>query len=322
MTIWLRQRLSDGRGPFLDRLMLWSAILLVFAVASFAIYYYLDQQGRGDAGPGAHDIARYEQAVRANPEDMGARMALADLYYVGERYSESAEQYQAVLVIDEESTLAMVGLGRALLAVGDEAGAISNFQEIIDLAKDTDMPGELVETAYYYLGSVSLDQQQLTEAIAHLKQALAIERADADAWHLLGAAYLESGDLDEAITALSQAVAFVPDFTEAYEKLALAYERKGLVAEGHYARGMLAFSHGQYSEAEDELEAALAASPALAEAHVGLGLVRESQGYPQLALSSYYNALQFDSNNFSARAGLARLGVPAPESATEENVTP
>lgn len=323
MSTGLKQRLSGARGPLLDRLLVWSAVLLVLAVVSFVLYYYLDQRGSGEeAGPIQHEIARFEEAVRANPEDIGARLGLAELYYASERYSESVEQYEAALTINEESALALVGLGRALLALGDQAAAISNFQQVIELAGEADISGELTEAAHYYLASVYLDQQRPGDAITHLKEALAIERTDADAWQLLGTAYLESGDVDEAIVAFSQAVSFVPNFAEAYEKLAIAYERKGLTAESHYARGMLAFSEGRYREAERELQAAHDAAPTLVDVYVGLGLVRESQGQHEQAIASYQQALELAPDNFNARAGLARLGAPVPEGTVEEEASP
>ncbi len=322
MTAGLEQRQPGRSSRLLDRLMIWGAALLVVAVAAFGIYYYLGQQGPGEATPRDHQISQLEQDVRANPQDIGSRVVLAELYYTEQRYDDSVEQFRAALTIEEQSVVALVGLGRALVAVGDGSGAIVALQKVVDVTEESDIPGELAETARYYLGRVYLDQEQLGEAIANLEQAVAIDRADADAWYLLGEAYVKNGDLDEAIRALSQAVAFVPDFTEAYEQMAIAYDLKGLLPESQYARGMLAYSQGRYDEAEIELEAAVNASATLVQGYIGLGLVRETQGQRELALNAYEDAFQLEPDNFNVRAGLTRLGALTPGSTPVEEDAP
>ncbi len=303
--------------------MVWSAVLLVSAVGAFGLYYYFDQQGGETAGPMDRRIAAFESAVRERPESVSARINLAELYFAEKRYAESIEQYQVALQADEENKGVLVGLGRALLATGDHRAAAKKFQKAIDLASGAGLTSDLVETAHYYLGSISLTEGHPEEAVTHLKQALAVEGTDADAWYLLGVASLEADDVDGAIEALETAVWFVPNYTAAYEKLIVAYETKGLEAEGLYANGMLAYSQGQFEEAVTELEAAVKASPKYADAHAGLGLARESLGQREAALTSYQQAAELDPENYNAQAGLTRLGATAgeqPDSGAE--VTP
>ncbi len=322
MTPSLRQKLSSTPEPVLNRLLVLSAVLLVIAVAGFIIYYNLDRQGGKSPDTLAHDIALYEEEVRAAPDAAGPRLSLAALYYADGRYAESAEQYEAALAIEEGSLRALVGLGRALLASGDQAGAIENFQKVVELTEEAEMAGDMGQAANYYLGSIYIDQGRADEAIPYLEEALVIESADADAWRLLGVAHLESGNVEEAIAALSRAVEFVPNYAEAYESLAVAYERAGLESEARYARGMLAYSQGRLSEAARELEAAHDASPDSVNVLVGFGLILETQGERESAIASYQRALELEPDNFNARAGLARLDVPAQEGATGEEVTP
>ena len=321
MIARLKERIPAQRGRILDRLMVWSAALLVLAVASFAVYYYLDQTGGGDSvGPMDRRIAGFETIVRENPDDASARANLATLYFEEGRYSEAIQQYQVALDLDEENEAYLVGLGRALLSAGDHRAAAEKFQKAVDLSTEAELTSDVIETAYYYLGSISLTEGKPDEAVAHLKKALDVEPTDADAWYLLGAASIEADDIDGAIEALTRAVLFVPDYTEAYEKLIVAYEEKGLEAEARYARGMLAYSEGRYGDAVTELEAAIAASPELASAYAGLGLARESLSEREAAIAAYQRAIELDPDSFSARAGLVRLG--AEEAGAEEGVTP
>jgi len=309
MITRLKFRLPDAAETLLNRLIIWSAALLVFAIAAFAVYYYADQRGSTPANETImqRQLTLYEQVVRDDPNNITNRLALADAYYSLQRYSDAIPQYEAALVINDQSTLANLGLGRAKLGAGDAAGASASFQWIIDQSKEADIAGALVQSAYYYRGSIALDQQKPDEAIAQLTQAIGIERSDSDAWYLMGTAYIQTGKLDEAVDALTKAVLFVPNFTDAYEKLAQVYDLKGARAEALYARGMMAYSLGQLPDAAKQLEDAVSASPTLADAYAGLGMVRETQGQRDAALAAYQQALHLKPDHFNANSGLARL---------------
>ena len=302
---------AGGGGRFLDsglnRTIIWAAALLVISALGFVVYYYVDQSGSGDSGLAERELAVAEQAVRDEPTNITNRLVLADVYFGRERYEDAVAQYEAALAINEKSTLAHVGLGRALMENGDFAGASENFRKVIELSSEEDISGKLVQSSYYYLGNIALDQGKPDEAVEHLKQATTLERSDSDSWYLLGTAYLQSGKLDEAITALGQAVLFVPNFTEAYEALATAFDQQEATAGARYARGMAAYSKGNLGDAANELESAIQSSPTLAEAHAGLGLVRESQGLKDPAIVAYQQALQLQPDSFLAVSGLARL---------------
>jgi len=312
MISGLKHRLPDLEGPILNHVIFWAGALLVVSIVAFAAYYYFDQRGSAPSNQEVLQIqlSQYEQVVRDDPNNITNRLALADVYLALDRYDDAISQYEAALVINDQSTLASVGLGRAKLGAGDLAGASEGFQKVIDQSQEADVSGELVQSAYYYLGSIALEQQKPDEAIEHLKLATSIERTDSDAWYLLGTAYRQSGKLDEAVDALAQAVLFVPDFTEAYEQLALVYDEKGASGEALYARGMVAYSTGKLDEAAEQLQAATSASPTLAEAFAGLGLVREVQGQGDAAIVAYQQALHLKPDNFNARSGLARLSQP------------
>src|SRR3990170_3172272 len=182
MMTWFRHALPDHRGRLLDRLLIWAAALLVLAIAAFAAYYYLDRRLQNEevaTGTAQHEIAVYEQAVRDDPQDAASRAALAQLYFGDGRYDEAVEQYQAALAIDDKNIVALLGLGRAQLAAGDAAAAEDSFEQIITLTANAEATGDYVEAAHYYSGSIALDQQRPADAVAPLKEAVAIEPSDA-----------------------------------------------------------------------------------------------------------------------------------------------
>jgi tetratricopeptide (TPR) repeat protein len=321
MIARFKQRLPSAAGPFrgalLDRAIIWSAILLIVSIAAFGTYYYFGQQGSTpptDQEIMQRQLSQYEQLVRDDPNNINDRLALADTYYGLKRYSDSITQYEAALAINDQSTLGQVGLGQAKLAAGDLAGASESFQKVIDQSQNSDIAGQLVQSAHYYLGSIALNQQNPDEAIQQLTEATTIEKSDSDAWYLMSTAYLQIGKLDDAVNALTQAVLFVPNFTVAYEKLALVYDQKGASGEALYARGMVAYSQGQLDDAATQLQAAVNASPTLVAAYSGLGLVRESQGQPDAAMAAYQQALQLKPDDFNAVNGVARLNGSADSS--------
>lgn len=345
MIAKIKQRLPAAwplQGRLLDRVILWTGLLLVASVVVFGTYYYFDQTNQ-NAAPSNEQVMRdqlniYEQAVRDDPNNITNRLALADTYLLLDRYADAAAQYEAALAINDETTLGHVGLGQARFEMGDFAAAAENFQKIIKMYETEDISGRIVQTAYYFLGRIALEQDDPDEAVKQLTQATNLERSDADAWFVLGTAYRDKGDLEKAVEALEQAALFVPDFTEAFELLAQIYADTGAEGEQLYARGMVAYSKGDLDEATRQLLAAVRASPTLAVAHAGLGLVLENNGQKELALQAYQEALHLDPENFNARTGVARLTgsgesgdsgseMPADhpdtgDSATEQGVTP
>ncbi len=291
----------------LNRMIIWSAALLVVSVVGFAVYYYVGQSGSAESGMAERELAVAEQFVRDDPSNITNRLVLADLYFGRQRYEDAVTQYEASIQIAAGSPLARVGLGRALMETGDFEGASENFTFVIDLSAEEDISGKLVQSSYYYIGIMALEQGKADEAVEHFQQATTLERSDADAWYMLGTAYGESGRLDEAVEALGRAVAYVPNFTEAYETLADVFDQKGLSGEALYARGMAAYSRDELGEAAGKLEAAIDSAPTLSQAHAGLGLVREIQGQKDAAIVAYQQALQLDPDDFLARGGLTRL---------------
>ena len=74
----------------LNRLIIWSAALLVISVVGFALYYYVDQSGAGDSGLAERELAVAEQAVRDDPTNITNRLVLADVYLGRERNEDAA----------------------------------------------------------------------------------------------------------------------------------------------------------------------------------------------------------------------------------------
>jgi len=305
-----------GREPrsLLDLAVYVAAGLLVLATAAFALYYHLDR--RSDSGPSLIErrIAALEEAVRAQPDVFGPRLALATAYETKKRYADARRQYEAALIIEPESAEAYLGLGRVNQAGGDIAGAAAAFEAVVALRKDSEFASidNFLQEAHFYLGEIALSQKEYGAAIGAFLAAVAIQKTDADAWYGLCQAYLGATDFENAAASCERSVELVPDFAEPYSPLAEAYRKLGRPLKARYAEAMTAYASGRSEQAIASLEAVVAEDAELWQAHVGLGLALEVAGRRDEARQAFKRALTGDPANFVARLGLARLGGQTP----------
>jgi tetratricopeptide (TPR) repeat protein len=296
----------------LDRLLRRIAAILLIGLIAFVGFYVVDRW-RVPATPMIDQrTASLEAAVRADPADIASRGQLADLYTAAARYPEAIAQYDAILGTGKEDELAHFGRGTALRASGDLAGAIVDFQAVVDIAKGGEMAhvDPMLNAAYFGLGAIALEQGRPKDAVAHLLAAVEIKRSDADALNLLGSAYLKAGEPAKAIEPLKRAIAFVPlGWTEPYTTLARAYQATGDPARSEWAGAMADLSSGDAMGAKARL-LAISDGDAALEAAIGLGLVSETLGDDAAAADWYGKALAIDPANAEARLGVGRVSTP------------
>ena len=286
----------------------WLVLLL-----GFGSYYLLDQ--RSQHGPPKQtlmmqQILKAEEAVRADPSDVVARISIADLYSEAGSYQEAAEQYQEALKLDGKDLPAANGLAFAYVQLKQGEKAVPILEKAIADNQDLKVmrtSGDMAE-AHLRLGQIFLAQGRVDDARAQAEEALKISPADADTLLLLGQTRARDGDLQGAVEQYKKALRMVPKFPEAYEALAAAYEGTGDRPRAAYARAMVTYSRGDYSAAAGELEKLVRSSPQVAEAHLGLGMALERVGKPDEAASQYRETLRLDPQLDYAKARLAALG--------------
>jgi Flp pilus assembly protein TadD len=121
------------------------------------------------------------------------------------------------------------------------------------------------------LAGGQLEQHQLDQAEATLKQALATSPRDATGLSLLGRLRYQQERIDEALEALSQSAQLDPQNAETYNYLGLTLSRKGL-----------------RDPAESALRRAVQLSPAYASAHHNLAVVYATQQPPSIELARHH----------------------------------
>lgn len=128
------------------------------------------------------------------------------------------------------------------------------------------------------VGALLVDQRRPADAIAHLREALRLEPAFAEAHNNLGTALLDNGQSNDAIGEYQEALRLAPDLALAHNNLGLARARGGDVdaalseirqavqlrpdrPDFHYNLAVLLAGRGDLAAARAELGAALAIRP-------------------------------------------------------------
>ncbi len=277
---------------------------------AFAGYYYWDRYVHlGDQSPLELGVASLEEAVRQDPQDPDARLALAQYYLENGAYSEAAQQAQQVLNAYPENDSALFVLGTSHIYAGQIEAAIEPLEQFAAIRRQSPTAGSdtTLEAALYYLGQSYIEVGDTAQAIPVLTEALAINRTDADAMYQLGLAYAQNGQHSEAINQFHNAIRFVPDFTEVYTGMVASYDALGLTNQADYARGMAAYANKEFEQAREYLEPVTAVLPDFAPAFLGLGLVYEQLGDLAAAESYVQRALDLDPSSFLANHSLGRI---------------
>lgn len=119
------------------------AVAALLAAAAVAGVVVALPSATGDRAPGetitgslpdvGRSLAELEAGVRARPDDIPTRLALADAYSRAERAGDAADQYRAVLAIDDENVPALNGLALLLYRSGSPDGALLATDRVLSL---------------------------------------------------------------------------------------------------------------------------------------------------------------------------------------------
>jgi Flp pilus assembly protein TadD len=267
-------------------------------------------------------IEAFSGALALRPESMVA------YYRRGEAYREQRQDDKAIRDLREARRLApdapqpLVALGVLYDLRGDHAAAAEWFSQAADRLKDAD-PGVLyaLALARYRAGAPAAAQDPL-------RRALAGDGTMAEAYYLLGLVDRDAQDIEGATTALEQAVRIQPGLIAAREELADVYRARGrsideldqlqaLAAldpeiERRVAFGLAEVRHGELDSAIATLSDATVLAPSSARAQVALGrayLARAERTGDKAALAGAISTLKKVLDGSAPQSeGLALLG--------------
>ena len=127
-------------------------------------------------------------------------------------------------------------LGLALEALGDDAGAVANYQKAIALneaRKGTFSSAHVNLSAYYNRTSDPV------KALEYANKALELDPKSDRAWFQKGKANEGEGHLEDAVDSVNKAISFNPRASSYYYVLAGLYRRLGKMEESQQSPGCL-----------------------------------------------------------------------------------
>jgi tetratricopeptide (TPR) repeat protein len=301
--------LSDRVLGRATRVMLAIAVLSTVALVLYGLRDHFFTSGESLA---RHETERLEKVISEEPDNLQARISLGNAYIADGRYQDAIDQLNQALELatDSEQRGVFTGLALAYMGAGDKAQAADYFGKVVEISEAGGgvARDRVLETAYYYLGKLALEDSRADEAVDFLKKAVGVEGSDSDALYLLGRAFEAQGDYESAVEAYKVALGFVPNYREAYEGLARVYEAQGQPERAKYARAMITLFTGDPAAAAASLQAVAASVTDDPDLFWGLGLAYERSGQQDKAVEAYRQAVSLRDDHFLARDALQRLG--------------
>lgn len=295
------------RGLIRQRLLVAVGVLVLGAGALAGV-----QALRGDEpGFSGFDtaIVDLEERVRANPQDVEARLAVALAY--GERglNARAAEQFEEVLVLEQGNVIALVGLGKVRFELKQYQAAEQVLKQAVESQATSErrLTLDQLQEAEHFLSKVYIELRQYDAAAVAARDALKINGSDADTWRVLGDIEQKNGNYEAAEQAYMTAISFVPDYREVYTELDRVYTATKRNGARQWAQGMVLLADQTPAKAVSRLEDAVRLEPGFAEAHQGLGMAYESTGRLDEALTSYRRALELSPGLFLSTDAVRRL---------------
>ncbi len=180
---------------------------------------YMEQ---GDAFSMAGDYQQaedaYRQAIEVAPGQAGPHDSLGWVLYSVGRFEEAAEAFSRAMELDRGWADPHVGMAYVHLSQGQSEDAAAAFQRALELADEPYFAAQ----AYYGLGNLAHQSDDLQTAIAYYEQAVREDWQLAIAHMDMAIAYYAMGDYPRAIEHANDILGVAPDWGAPHALLALA----------------------------------------------------------------------------------------------------
>ncbi len=318
----------------LDAVIAVVAVIVVLLGAYLGYSVWSQNRSLRAATPAARAVEEVTAEVRKNPNDLDARMRLAQALSVAGRDNDAIKQYEQILKVNKQFVPAISGIGFIALKRQDWAEGERYYRKIVDMLEGNvdETKDAQLEIAYFYLGTALSEQKDYEEAANYYLRALRIRRDASDTHYQLAVAFREMGKEGRYKEALENALLFDPKMAEANYDYAELLLKEGDVAGAaeHFrasadaapavdkpaaALEKLGSAEGHFTKAQKL--AATDIKKALIEARVAAAL--EPRSVPKLlflaelymknknkedAATVYQRVLAIDAQNAEALAGL------------------
>jgi len=236
---------SSGDSPFgvpqhgrLDAAVSWAIRIVLVAVIGVGIWlgwtYWRDSQVAQTGSQQARAVQNLRKNVASRPNDVVLRQRFGEALLANGQRAEAIAQFEAALKINKDYTPALSALG--LIAMDErEWKTAEGYQvRIIGLLSATEMAAKDVRlaNAYYDLGTTLVELRRYEEAVANLKESLRIKRDSSPAHYMLSVAYGKLGLPSEQKKELGIVVAFDPKHAQANFDLGVLLIKEGDAGQG------------------------------------------------------------------------------------------
>jgi tetratricopeptide (TPR) repeat protein len=183
---------------------------------------------------GRFDAAQieFEQAIRYKPDSAESLYNLGKLHSIQDNWEPARTAFEAALRIDPAYLEALDGLGFALEALGDDAGAVAKYQEAIKL---NEARGSKFALAHVNLSAFFNRTGEPAKAIEYARKAIELDPSSDRAFFQKAKADEREGRLNDAVAALNAAISFNPRASSYYYVLAGVYRQLGRTVESRAA---------------------------------------------------------------------------------------
>ncbi|MCL5292521.1 MAG: tetratricopeptide repeat protein [Actinobacteria bacterium] len=211
-----------------DRLIKRLVYLLAIAVVAFIAYYaYGNYQSKSSSVPLRRISPELEKYVREHPRDLAGRLNLANAYLNQGYYNEAIEQYNQALKLNKKEQSSVVGIGLAYMKKNDDDKALEYFEKGIEMGGKEQYAkiNPVLESAYYYAGTLWFKKAHYDKALDYLRQAAYIKSGSSDTYMAIGRVLVEKKDYKAAIVEFERALNFDPNYADAHYGLGLCFEK-------------------------------------------------------------------------------------------------
>jgi tetratricopeptide (TPR) repeat protein len=154
---------------------------------------------------------------------------IGDRFFLSGDYKIAGLQYERALGLDPQNKMALWGLSKALLKVGEEAKAMKALRAVLLLDPNYDAAALDIQNVDMLLvmGAYELDRKQYERAESVFKKAVKVKPDSEEAYSGIGEALLRLGKYAEAKATFQKVISLNIYNHNAYENLARVYTAQG-----------------------------------------------------------------------------------------------
>lgn len=157
-----------------------------------------------------YNLNQYQSLLESNPNDIGARIGVAQTYLMAKKYGEAKTELLEVVKFEKKAgvdplKLSIVHylLGQIYNVEGNSGEAIVEMKKAVKFDVNND-------TAYFQLGMLQVSRKMYRDAAASFKKVVSLTPIAADAHFQLGLVYAKLGNKSEALRELKTSLQYVP----------------------------------------------------------------------------------------------------------------